>query len=409
MTSPKAMTNARPRKTGGMYLDDDIQVGKHGLTPETVYDVAVVASRDAESGEEGGTSAVRRKELAVKAGEAKQRKLNVVCLVLGMIGLVLSIVVAEMLFDNQDEATPVIDGLKACITVTTALLLVFLVIRTNSLLKLYKLRGGMDEDETLRTSGLITPLMLELVLCVVHAPPGVSFSISVTNMGGPVTYSVDAFVSLWQLMRLYLIVSVFNDMVGFRTAQARVIAKWNNVSFDAAFAFKALMERAPLSLLGFVMLSLIFVLGYCLRVLERPLCAPFLPPHSLCDQVFVRTDANSLANMFWFVIITMTVRRDLAGCGCCVAARSCACVWFVPWCQVVVVGCTCLACRGVCTTFSHTCGAACPRSCTDGWLRRHVPPHLRGSSRGRHHLSRRCRRHRVAGDRHHLHEHLPPR
>lgn len=34
--------------------------------------------------------------------------------------------------------------------------------------------------------------------------------------------------------------------VGFRTAQARVIAKWNNVSFNAAFTFKALMERMPL-------------------------------------------------------------------------------------------------------------------------------------------------------------------
>ena len=62
------------------------------------------------------------------------------------------------------------------------------------------------------------------------------------------------------------------------------------------------------------MLMLIFVLGYCLRVLERPLCASWRTLHVMCiDEVELRTDSNSLANMFWFVIITMTVRSCALG------------------------------------------------------------------------------------------------
>lgn len=296
-----------------MYRDDDHHPGQHGLTPQTVYDVAVVASPTNEPGDEK-ISSVRRKELIVKALEAKQRKLNLICLVLGMTGMFLSIAAAEMLFDNEDEASVAINVVKAIVSATTALLLIVLVMRTRALLILYKHRGGMDIDETLTTSGMLQPLLVELLVCAVHAPPGVSFEIPVYNMGGDVVYTFDAWCSLWQLLRLYLIVSVFNDLVGFRTAQARVIAKWNNVSFDAAFAFKALMERAPLQLLGFVMLMLIFVLGYCLRVLERPLCASWRTLHVMCiDEVELRTDSNSLANMFWFVIITMTVRSCALG------------------------------------------------------------------------------------------------
>mgnify|MGYP000211952896 CR=1 FL=1 len=332
---------------------DDIEASKPGLNAETVYDVATIHAR--QSMEDGNVSSVRRKELLVKAMEARQRKLNLACLVLGMTGLVLSVVAAEIQFANENERSSEVTVIKTLISISTALLLGVLVHRTNCLLVLYKTRGGMDEDETLATSGMREVLMLELFTCAVHAPPFVEFVLTVNNMGGDIEYSFTALCSLWQMFRLYLIVSVFNDLVGYRTAQARVIAKWNNVAFDAAFAFKALMERAPLTLLVTVMLALIFVLGYCLRVLERPLCATWNPvTHPLCTQHQLRTDPESITNLFWFVIITMTVRA-VCVCVCVVCVCVCVCV-----CACVLYICVCVWC---CAIFQPAHSLSCSPFC----------------------------------------------
>lgn len=76
----------------------------------------------------------------------------------------------------------------------------------------------LSPKQTLGTSGGIQPLVCEILVCLVHAPPGVSFEIPIWNMGFEVVYTFESLCSVWQLLRLYLAVGVLNDKVPSRAA-----------------------------------------------------------------------------------------------------------------------------------------------------------------------------------------------
>ena len=227
----------------------------------------------------------------------------------------------QLLFDNEYVPTTTITVLKAISSASTVALLCIVCTRYYFKTRLMRLRGLIDPAESFRHSGLLLPFVVELCVCAVHAPPGLDFTFDMPNFDFYVRYSIDHMCSLWQLFRLYSVVIVFDYVVGYHTTQARVIAKWNDVSFNTAFTFKAMMERAPFLFFGTMFTVVTIGFSYALRVFEMPLCVtwletalldfPFCQPHS-----YELYDHRFFANSVWSIVITMTTGRAMVETSC---------------------------------------------------------------------------------------------
>jgi hypothetical protein len=168
-----------------------------------------------------------------------------------MIGLACGIAAAELngnpLTTPELSATPATQGLKATSTVCTALLLLMILRKYSLEYKLLLERGLLLRGgEGFTDSGLVAPMLCELVICSMHCPVGVYWRMQVPNLGVEITYDMDALLSIFMCLRLYLLFAVVDDSLGFRSAQARIVQNVHNLRFNFFFTFKAGLELNPM-------------------------------------------------------------------------------------------------------------------------------------------------------------------
>ena len=168
-------------------------------------------------------------------------------LLLGMYGVFVGILQAELRFANNNDVTWMQNVLKVSVSVTTLVLCILVVKIHRNGLKFQKLRGSVDPMETLRSTGDLWAMLLELLICLPHPLPGVDttveFNDRMLDSTLQPTYSLDSLFTVWMMLRLYLAVRVFDDAVGLRSNSARVIANWNKIEFNSSFSFKMIMDQ----------------------------------------------------------------------------------------------------------------------------------------------------------------------
>ena len=67
-----------------------------------------------------------------------------------------------------------------------------------------KLKQKLDSNETLKSTGMIWFLCFELLICIIHCPPGCNWVFTFQQYGGTLQYSFDMFTFLVMLGRIYL-------------------------------------------------------------------------------------------------------------------------------------------------------------------------------------------------------------
>ena len=90
----------------------------------------------------------------------------------------------------------------------------------------------------------------EMLVCALHVPPFVDFTI---DMRLPIWNAQDVhydmhvnILSLVAVVRLYVLLRVLRNRVGFRTPRATYIGKINGIKADSvSFALKLLLKKAP--------------------------------------------------------------------------------------------------------------------------------------------------------------------
>ena len=92
--------------------------------------------------------------------------------VVAFIGAVVSIVEVEILSDNGNVKTPTTDTLKWVVTATTICSLWLLFVYYSAQLALNKAFMQYTDKETLLSTGLIFPMLLEMVYLAIHPCPG---------------------------------------------------------------------------------------------------------------------------------------------------------------------------------------------------------------------------------------------
>ncbi|KFM83631.1 Small conductance calcium-activated potassium channel protein, partial [Stegodyphus mimosarum] len=119
----------------------------------------------------------------------------------------------------------------------------------------------------------ISNILLEVVVCCIHPPPGEFYFLWVTKLPNHANrlasrlVPVDVMLSLPMFLRLYLIcrVMLLHSKL-FTDASSRSIGALNRIDFNTRFVLKTLMTICPGTVLLVFMVSLWIIASWTLRL-----------------------------------------------------------------------------------------------------------------------------------------------
>lgn len=149
----------------------------------------------------------------------------------------------------------------------------------------------------LMKSSLRWRCIFELCYNLIHCPPYVDGTITLQQQGSDYELSIDAYISVIMLGRLYSFARLFDNFAYWTNARAIRVSRINGFLADSGFAIKAYLKYMSQVVLAIGLVASIVILGFEVRVLET-FRLPYLPgdPASkFLDPV----------NSFWMLIVTM--------------------------------------------------------------------------------------------------------
>lgn len=143
-------------------------------------------------------------------------------------------------------------------------------------LQLFMIDNGADDWRIAMTWRRISNIMLEVLVCSIHPPPGEFYFLWVTKLPNHANriasrlVPVDVMLSLPMFLRLYLIcrVMLLHSKL-FTDASSRSIGALNRIDFNTRFVLKTLMTICPGTVLLVFMVSLWIIASWTLRLCER--------------------------------------------------------------------------------------------------------------------------------------------
>jgi hypothetical protein len=168
---------------------------------------------------------------------------------------------------------------KLVLSCCTALLCFYITVYYKELLELKKLRQSdvdthMHDRSTFLKSGLAWWYLLEMLVCLIHIPYGMEFSITIEFRSIRAFYRGEMIVTLFIFLRLYHAVRVIRDWTLIRFKNAMFLSKLVHVEQDTAYALKVLLHENPVTFVVSGLLSTLVLFGYLLRTYDttaRPL------------------------------------------------------------------------------------------------------------------------------------------
>lgn len=196
--------------------------------------------------------------------------------------------------EKQYEERPASTALRVFIMLSTLLLVYSVYNHYCILLELNKAKQKYDSYDTLRSVGLLWPMITEILYCSIHCPPGCNWVFKFKQNEGDVEYSFDTIVCIVMLGRIYLIWRNFANFSSWNDERAEEICNRCLCDGGVNFAIKAELKERPYFVMSIVMLISIFVFGTALRTAERPF-------KEVSGQ-----DWDYIWNGMWCIVITMT-------------------------------------------------------------------------------------------------------
>ena len=130
----------------------------------------------------------------------------------------------------------------------------------------------VEIGSTLVSTKLIWPMLLELLVSIIHSPPGmnnVNCGISTTG-SNPVVIQVDLelIISILVPLRVFLLFRYFSLYSSWADDRAEKICNECNANGGVTFAIKAELKERPYIAVGTLMILSILIFGYGLRNVE---------------------------------------------------------------------------------------------------------------------------------------------
>lgn len=239
------------------------------------------------------------------------KRIRLLEIVLAIVGMLTSIVSAQLTYRECRQYTDEVASMKAATTALTALLLLVVTARYNRQWTLDKMCGIHPPTVGFWQTSQGPWLLMELSLCALHMPVGLMGTYYSSSFGVPVISTYEDIGSVVILVRAYLLLGTFLQVswaaalcgeggkpqqlprkqrtqragrdtpscshptltlpqfMGIQSANGRVIAKFNHLKLDRPFTMRLFLSKYPIRT-SFLVLGLGALLSsYSLMITER--------------------------------------------------------------------------------------------------------------------------------------------
>lgn len=112
-------------------------------------------------------------------------------------------------------------------------------------------------------------MLLEIVVCSIHMPPGVKDTIlRVDQMGKPLRYDISTYITVVMLCRCYLLFRVYSRFSIYRGSFADKCCARVGTEAGTSFGLKCIYKENPFSLLFFTFFTSAIAFGLAVRLFE---------------------------------------------------------------------------------------------------------------------------------------------
>ena len=194
-------------------------------------------------------------------------------------------------------------ALKLVTTVTTVALLALICWRYVDFISGEAAEGRMRGCGW-RHSSIWAYFTLELVICAVHAPVGVSATWYTNQQYFPAPESLDGVLTCLMLMRLYLIVPVLPEISGWRSPSARAAGFFNRVEISDWLALRAILSARPLTCIVALWMITVASFGWAIMTAEYGVCGTLaFAVQCVADHGVISLSDYQTA--LWLTVMTM--------------------------------------------------------------------------------------------------------
>uniref|UniRef100_A0A4W6EST3 Potassium calcium-activated channel subfamily N member 1 n=1 Tax=Lates calcarifer TaxID=8187 RepID=A0A4W6EST3_LATCA len=277
------------------------------------------ANSDNLTREEGSVPQKKTKDISYRLGQrralfGKRKQLSDYALVCGMFGIIVMVIETELSRGFYSKESVYSYVLKGLISLSTAILLVLIVMYHAREIQLFMVDNGADDWRIAMTFERILFVVLELLVCAIHPIPGqyvftwtarlaFSYTASVADADVDIILSVPMFLRLYLIGRVMLLHSKL-----FTDASSRSIGALNKINFDTRFVMKTLMTICPGTVLLVFSVSCWIIAAWTVRVCESDTLLVKHLPYGTVSYVNRYHDAQEVTSTFlgamWLISIT---------------------------------------------------------------------------------------------------------
>ena len=113
-------------------------------------------------------------------------------------------------------------------------------------------------------------MLIEIVVCAVHNPPGLKDTVvRVDQMGKRLRYAVSTYITAFMILRIYLLFRLYSRFSRFRSTFADRCCAKIGIEADTSFSLKCIYMESPFGLLFFTFFTSAIAIGFAVRLFER--------------------------------------------------------------------------------------------------------------------------------------------
>ena len=163
--------------------------------------------------------------------------------------------------------------------------------------------GKTEVGTTIFRTKFFRSFILEVIVNLIHPPPGFDAVFSLDQLDKKVVLSLDTLLFSFMVMRVYLGLRLFAHYTKWRSEIAVNYCEAEGCEANTLFALKALLKESPYISLFLGLLISSWVFGTTIRNFERPL------NDNLGEGA--GQDFSFLWNGMWLAVVTMTTGKLL--------------------------------------------------------------------------------------------------
>lgn len=184
------------------------------------------------------------------------------------------------------------------VSISTLILIVFLFFHMKLNYSLSVEVGKTEVGTSIFRTKFFRSFILEVLLNLIHAPPGVDAVFELDQLDKKIILSLDTILCSIMVFRIYLGLRLFAHYTKWRSELAVDYCEAEGCEANTLFALKALLKESPYLSLFISLILSSWVFGFTIRNFERPLNDNL--------GVGVGQDFKFIWNGMWLAVVTMT-------------------------------------------------------------------------------------------------------